>query len=125
MKLAECCRKLTISIASADAADLITAQRQSGRRSDRSFATSATSTVLDTVVAMAATTIGDAIATTATTIAITIGGDEFHSLDTNLHVTSACNLLVYPAKGLGSKAGAFIFYPVHLVNPVILSKMNQ
>ena len=35
----------------------------------------------------------------------TIGGDEFHSLGTNLHLTSACNLLVYPAKGLGSTPG--------------------
>jgi hypothetical protein len=40
------------------------------------------------VMAVTATTIGGV--TTATTIATTIGGDEFHSLGTNLHLTSAC-----------------------------------
>src|SRR6185295_6424575 len=58
----------------------------------------------------------------ATTIAITIGGDEFHSLGINPHLTSACNPLVYPAKGLGSAPGP-LSYPANLVNPVILSKM--
>jgi hypothetical protein len=54
------------------------------------------------------TIIGATAITIATTIATTIGGDEFHSLGTNLHLTSACNLLVNPAKGLGSTPGPFI-----------------
>jgi hypothetical protein len=37
-----------------------------------------------------------------------IGGDEFHSLSKNLHLTSARNLLVYPSEGLGS-TGAFVY----------------
>src|SRR5829696_6450063 len=79
--------------------DLMAALVQSGRRSSRSFATSATPTVWVTAVT-AVMTIG--VATTATTTATitgtTIGGDEFQSLGTNPHLTSACNLLVYPAK---------------------------
>src|SRR5829696_5219334 len=88
---------------------------RSGRRSSRSFATSAMSMVLATVV-MAEMTTGVATTattattpTTATTIATAIGGDEFRSLGTNPHLTSACYLLVYPAKGLGSNAGAFSY----------------
>jgi 16S rRNA (cytidine1402-2'-O)-methyltransferase len=37
-----------------------------------------------------------------------IGGDEFHSLGTKPALTSACNLPVYPAKGLGSTPGPFL-----------------
>ena len=35
---------------------------------------------------------------TIETIATTIGGDEFRSLGINLHLTSACNLPVYPCQ---------------------------
>src|ERR1051326_6262265 len=65
----------------------------SGRRFNRNCVTSATPTVLDT--------------TTATT---TIGEDEFHSLSNRPHLTSASNLLVQPAKGLGSKPGPYLFF---------------
>ena len=50
----------------------------------------------------------------AATIATTIGGDEFHSLSNRPHLTSASDLLVYPAKGLGANAGAFIFFALCL-----------
>ena len=63
--------------------------------------------VLATVV-MDVTTIGAVMIVTTATIATTtttIGGDEFHSLGINPHLTSACNLLVYPAKGLGTMPG--------------------
>ena len=101
------------------AVDSMAAPLQSGRRSNRSFATSATSTVLVMAVVMAAMTTGVATtATTATTTttATTIGGDEFHSLGTNPHLTSACNLLVYPAKGLGSRRRGL--YLCQCCNPV-------
>jgi len=103
--------------------DLMAALVHSGRRSSRSFATSATSTVLVMAVVMDVMTIGVVIATIetiATTTATTIGGDEFHSLGTNPHLTSACNLLVYPAKGPGSRRRGL--YLVSPANPVILSK---
>jgi hypothetical protein len=66
--------------------------------------------VLATAAVTAEMTIGVATAmiVTTATIVTTIGGDEFQSLGTNLHLTSACNLPVYPAKGLGADAGAFI-----------------
>ena len=50
----------------------------------------------------------------AATIATTIGGNEFHSLSNRPHLTSASDLLVYPAKGLGANAGAFIFFALCL-----------
>src|SRR5689334_17296337 len=102
--------------------DLTAALVRSGRRFSRSCATSATSMVSVMAVVMAVMTTG--VATTATTIATTtattIGGDEFHSLGTNPHLTSACNLLVYPAKGPGSRRRGL--YLVSPANPVILSK---
>src|SRR5215217_4196767 len=107
MKLAECCRKQTSWTAPHGVA-LTAGLPQSGGRSNRSFATSATSTVLDTTAVTGATMIGAAtIATTATTrtTETTIGGDEFPSLGTNPHLTSACNPPVYPSKGLGSMPG--------------------
>jgi len=61
------------------------------------------------VMAAIATTTGAVTTPIVTATAMTTGGDEFHSLGTNPHLTSAGNLLVYPSKGLGSKAGAFIF----------------
>src|SRR6185503_6565629 len=105
MKLAECSRK-PISWIASRVADLMDALLRSGRRFSRSFATSAASTALATAVTAAmttggATTIDVATIETIEMIATTIGGDEFHSLGTNLHLTSACNLPVYPAKGLG------------------------
>ena len=111
---------------------LMAALARSGRRSSKSFATSATSTVLVTAVVMAVivmtTGVVTATATIATTTETTIGGDEFHSLGTNPHLTSAGILPVYPAKGLGSRRrGLYLFlhsssYLVNSVNPVILSK---
>ena len=92
--------------------DSMAALLRSGRRFSKSCATSATSTVLATAAVTAAIemTTGVVIATTVTTIATTtIGGDEFHSLGINPHLTSACYLLVYLLpEGLGSNAGAFI-----------------
>src|SRR6185369_9700577 len=108
-KLAECCRKLTNWIVSHVVA-LIAGPLLSGHRSNRSFATSAAPTVLDMVVMAAiATTTGAVTTPIVTATAMTTGGDEFHSLGTHPHLTSAGNLLVYPSKGLGSKARAFIF----------------
>src|SRR4051812_34772661 len=93
---------------------------RSGRRSSKSFATSATSTVLVMAVVMAAMTTG--VATTATTATTTIetaiGGDEFHSLGTNPHLTSACILPVYLPKASAPDAGAFIFVNPESCNPV-------
>src|SRR5215213_10947090 len=122
MKLAECFRKLIKLIASR-VVDLTAAPVHSGRRSSRSFATSAAYMVLATVVTVemmtgVVMTIGVA---TIATIGTTIGGDEFHSLGTNSHLTSACNLLVYPARRpRRSNAGA-LFFPDNPVHPVILS----
>src|SRR5690349_19375994 len=104
--------------------DLTAALVRSGRRFSRSCATSATSMVSVMAVVMAVIAMTTGVATTATTIATTtattIGGDEFHSLGTNPHLTSACNLLVYPAKGPGSRRRGL--YLVSPANPVILSK---
>jgi hypothetical protein len=71
---------------------------------------------------MVAMTTGVETTIDVATIARTIGGDEFHSLGNNLHLTSAGNLPVYPAKGLGSNAGAFLVYLLNPANPVILPK---
>ena len=86
------------------------ARRHSGTRFKTSCDSSAMFTVLaTTVVTVVGMTIGVVavmmirVATIETTIGTTTGGDEFHSLGTNPHVTSACNLLVYPAKGPGSR----------------------
>src|SRR6185369_17012191 len=98
MKLAESSRKRITWIASR-VEDLMDALPRSGRRFSKSCATSATSTAA--VTAEIVMTTGVAIATTgmtATTIATTIGGDEFHSLGINPHLTSACYLLVYPSR---------------------------
>src|ERR1041385_73992 len=109
MKRAECCSKRTSWIVSPVVA--LTAGRvQSGRRSNRNYVTSATSTVSDTTVATAAMTTIAATMTGDATTATTIGGEEFHSLSNRPHLTSASSLLVYPAKGLGSNAGAFILF---------------
>src|SRR5215217_123664 len=101
MKLAECSRKPMTWIASR-VEDLMDALLRSGRRFSKSCATSATFTALATAVVTVEieTTTGVATATIATTVTIatTIGGDEFHSLGINPHLTSACYLLVYPAK---------------------------
>ena len=46
-----------------------------------------------------------------------IGGDEFHSLGTNLHLTSACILPVYLPKASAPDAGAFIFVKISRMTP--------
>src|SRR5215216_1928264 len=121
MKRAECCRKQTSWTVPPGVA-LTAALPRSGRRSNRSFATSATSTVLDTTAVTGATMIGaGTTATIETTIETTIGGDEFQSLGTNPHLTSACNPPVYPSKGLGSMPGPLSVS--NLVYLVILSKI--
>src|SRR6185369_7944366 len=93
----------------------------SGRRFNRNCATSATPTVSDTTAGMAVMTTTAATTTIVATIAIattTIGGDEFHSLSNRPRLTSASDLLVYPAKGLGNNAGAFICSSCESCNPV-------
>src|SRR6185369_6446782 len=100
MKLAECSRKPMTWIASR-VEDLMAALLRSGRRFSKSCATSATSTALATAAVTAEIEMTTGVATTATIatiIATTIGGDEFHSLGINPHLTSACYLLVYPSR---------------------------
>jgi hypothetical protein len=69
---------------------------------------------LVTVAAAVMTTgVATIATTTVTTTATTIGGDEFHSLGTNPHLTSAClPFRSKPSEGLGYRAGAFMRLPV-------------
>jgi 16S rRNA (cytidine1402-2'-O)-methyltransferase len=48
---------------------------------------------------------------------MTTGGDEFHSLGINPHLTSACNLPVYPPKASAQKPGPLSFVNMCAVMP--------
>ena len=84
MKLDACWMKVNKWTALLVRVGLIAGLRQSGRRSNRSYATSVTPTAIDTTVITVVMTTGvEMIETIATTIETMIGGDEFHSLGTN------------------------------------------
>src|SRR4026208_1005032 len=102
MKLAASYRKPITWIASR-VEDLMDALLRSGRRFSKSCATSATSMALATAVVTAEIEMTTGVVTgmTATTVTIattTIGGDEFHSLGINPHLTSACLSAGLPAR---------------------------
>src|SRR5215213_316793 len=113
MKLDACWKKVNSWTVLPGRVGLIAALHQSGRRSSRSCATSATSTVLDTTVVTAVMTTGVAMiemttrgatATAIATTVTTIGGDEFHSLS-NICWHPLVPCWFTPSEGLGYLPG--------------------